>query len=256
MNWHFLNTGFNTGKYNMAFDLHLSSLCRPDEAFLRFYRWKPYCISLGLNQSTDSIKTDKAKKDNFDIVKRPTGGRAILHAEELTYSVIMPVEQKSSPKNIYKEINTALALGLEFYNKNLSSIELEEMQPNFREVYKEKGSEVCFAVSAKSELKYKGKKLVGSAQHRFGNTLLQHGSILCGGFHKKIVDYLPISEEEQEVIIKLLNQTEDLFSITGADVDYESLIDSLRKGFELYFNIDFYDSGDEDFSFAENELSY
>jgi lipoyl(octanoyl) transferase len=256
MNWHFLNTGFNTGNYNMAFDIHLSSLCKPDEAFLRFYRWKPFCISLGLNQSRDSIKTEKAKKDNIDIVKRPTGGRAILHAEELTYSVIMPVEQNSSPKNIYKEINTALALGLKIYDKDLSSVELEESQPNFREVYKEKGSDVCFAVSAKSELKYRGKKLAGSAQHRFGNIILQHGSILCGEYHKKIVDYLDISDKEYDLTIKLLNQTADLYSISGEDIDYQSLINSLRKGFELYFNIDFYDPGEEDFSFAENELSY
>ena len=69
-------------------------------------------------------------------------------------------------------------------------MELEKSQPDFREFYKEGHSAVCFAVPAKSELKFDGRKLVGSAQRKFGNVILQHGSILCGEFHKKIVDYL------------------------------------------------------------------
>jgi lipoate-protein ligase A len=256
MNWQFINTGFNRGNYNMALDLHLSRLCKSDEVFFRLYRWKPYCISLGMNQNYDAININKAKRDNIDITKRPTGGRAILHAEELTYSVVMPVTQDSSPKNIYQEINTALALGLKFYDKSLSAVELENSQPNFREFYKEKSSDVCFAVPAKSELKYEGKKLVGSAQHRFGNIILQHGSILCGDFHKKIADYLNTSDEDRQLIIKLLNQTADLYSITGKTVDYDLLSKSLIKGFESYYEITFLNSSHEDFSFIENEFSY
>ena len=256
MNWQFINTGFNAGNYNMAFDLHLSKLCKSNEVFFRLYRWKPYCISLGMNQNYDAININKTKLDNIDIAKRPTGGRAILHAEELTYSVVMPVTQNSSPKNIYQEINAALALGLKLYDKSLSAVELESSQPNFRKLYKEKSSDVCFAVPAKSELKYEGKKLVGSAQHRFGNIILQHGSILCGDFHKKIADYLNTSDEDRQLIIKLLNQTADLYSITGKTVDYELLSNSLIKGFESYYKITFFNSSHEDFSFIENEFSY
>lgn len=256
MNWQFINTGFNSGNYNMAFDLHLSKIYKPNDVFFRLYRWKPYCISLGMNQNNDAININKTRLDNIDITKRPTGGRAILHAEELTYSVVMPVAQNSSPKIIYQEINTALALGLKIYDKKLSAVELENYQPNFREFYKEKSSEVCFAVPAKSELKYEGKKLVGSAQHRFGNIILQHGSILCGDFHKKIAGYLNTSDEDRQLIVNLLNQTADLYSITGNRVDYELLSDSLMKGFESYFKVTFCNLGHADFPFVENEFSY
>jgi lipoate-protein ligase A len=100
MKWYFINTGANTGKYNMDFDLHLADKCRPGETFLRLYRWNPYCISLGANQDILSVNADKAAADNIDIVIRPTGGRAILHAEEITYSVVIPWG-KILPQEIY-----------------------------------------------------------------------------------------------------------------------------------------------------------
>ena len=256
MNWHFINTGFNTGTYNMAFDLYLSKICRPDDAFFRLYQWKPYCISLGMNQSYDSINLNKTRQNDIDIVKRPTGGRAILHAEELTYSVVIPIEEKSSPRKIYHEINAALASGLKIYDNSLSIIEQENSQPDFRELYKNKSSDVCFAVPAKSELKFNDKKLVGSAQHKFGNIILQHGSILCGDFHKKISDYLNISDEERKVIVNLLNKTADLQTITGKIVDYELLSNSLVESFESHFKIKFDYTSYVDFSFTENELNY
>ncbi len=240
----------------MSFDIHLSEICKNNEAFFRVYRWEPYCISLGLNQNKEAIDTVKTEYDKIDIVRRPTGGRAILHAEELTYAVVMPVVQNSSPQNIYKEINSALALGLKIYDKNLSAVELESSQPNFREFYKDKKSDVCFAASAKSELKYKGRKLVGSAQHKFENIILQHGSILCGDFHKKIINYLRISGEDRRLILELLNQTADLYSITHKKIDYEHLVKSLKEGFELYYKMKFKNANIKDFSFIENELSY
>ncbi len=240
----------------MAFDIHLSELCKIDETFLRVYRWEPYCISLGLNQSTEVIDAIKAEHDNIDIVTRPTGGRAILHAEELTYSVVMPVVPNSSPQKIYKEINSALALGLNIYDESLSCVELENSQPNFREYYKEKRSDVCFAVSAKSELKFNGQKLVGSAQHRFGNIILQHGSILCGNYHKKIIDYLKTSIEDRRLILYYLNHTADLHSITRKKVDYEHLISSIREGFESYYRTTFNNSAHSKFYSVENKVSF
>lgn len=237
MNWRFVNTGFNTGKFNMAYDMQLAKNCKPGEAVLRLYRWKPYCISLGANQKFDTINIKKTEEDNIDVVKRPTGGRAILHAEELTYSVAIPIDHDSSVKNIYSEINEALSEGLGLYSDKLSTVELEKSQPDFREFYKEGQSAVCFAVPAKSELKFDGRKLVGSAQRKFGNVILQHGSILCGEFHKKIVDYLAVNEENYDKIISLLNHAADLYSIIGKEVDYNLLVQSIAGGFESYFDM-------------------
>ncbi|HVO73690.1 MAG TPA: hypothetical protein VMT35_06680, partial [Ignavibacteriaceae bacterium] len=74
----------------MKIDIHLAEICRPEEVYFRLYRWKPYCISLGANQDLNSVDAFKAAADGIDIVKRPTGGRAILHSEEITYSVVYP----------------------------------------------------------------------------------------------------------------------------------------------------------------------
>lgn len=251
MNWRFIYTGFNSGRFNMNFDMQLAESCMPDEAVLRLYRWKPYCISLGANQSNESINLVKAGTDNIDIVKRPTGGRAVLHAEELTYSVIMPVKPGSSAKMIYADINEALSKGLSFYNSKLSVVELEKFQPDLKNFYKEQQSAACFAVPAKSELKFDGKKLAGSAQRKLGNAILQHGSILCGEFHKKIVDYLNVNEESYSNIISLLNNTVDLQSITGRQIDYTLLVNSLKEGFELFYKMVF--SRQDEFSEASQK---
>ena len=238
MNWKFVNTGFNTGKFNMAFDLHLVSQLRTNEAILRFYRWKPYCISLGANQPFDSVNLKKANQAEIDIVKRPTGGRAILHAEELTYSVIHPITSELSPKILYKEINLALKKGLVDYHPALQKLRLENIQPHFPSFYKETKSSLCFAVTAKSEINFEGKKLVGSAQRKIGNVVLQHGSILCGTFHKKLIEYLVLSVEERDYVKKEIdNTTTQLETILNSKTDYDKLTFSLKSGFENHFNI-------------------
>jgi lipoate-protein ligase A len=237
--WRFINTGFNTGNYNMAFDLELAHSCKPDESYLRLYRWKPYCISLGVNQSFDNFNLEKLKEDNIDIVKRPTGGRAVLHSEELTYSVVMPITRQSSPRNIYRDINMALAAGLNLYDRNLTNIELENVQPDFKNFYKQENSFSCFSVSAKSELKFNGKKLVGSAQRKFGNVILQHGSILCGNYHKKISDYVNHSIPDQQFDFSPDELTVDLNSITNKKINYDILAKSIFKGFQLFYEAAF-----------------
>src|SRR5512145_1582454 len=99
----------------MAVDMQLVDDCRVSgTSYLRFYRWKPYAISLGYNQNKANnalyIDSRKCHEDNIDIVTRPTGGRAVLHSEELTYSVVM---QSVLPVHVlYKEISLAIINGL------------------------------------------------------------------------------------------------------------------------------------------------
>lgn len=224
----------------MDFDIHLAKNCGENEAFFRLYRWQPHCISIGANQNIESINSAKAKLNNIDIVKRPTGGRAILHAEEITYSVIFPISNLPSLKSLYCEINKALRKGLILFDQNLNSVELEDEQPDLKSFYKNNLSEICFAVSAKSEIKYNGKKLVGSAQRKIGNIVLQHGSILCGDFHKRIIDYLYLTNEEFSLMKKQMNhKTTDLKTILNKEINYEILSDCLISGFKKHFNINF-----------------
>jgi lipoate-protein ligase A len=240
MKWYFLNTGSGSGQYNMDFDLQLAKNNKRDEAFFRLYRWNPYCISLGFNQDFSTVDLDKASLNNINIVKRPTGGKAILHAEELTYSVVYPLSENISLRNFYCEINKALREGLILYDERLSGIELESVQPDLRTFYKESASEICFSVSAKSEINFNGKKLVGSAQRKIGNTILQHGSILCGEYHKKIIDYLNLSGAEfSNAKTKIMNNTIELEKILIEKIDYDKLSNCLVKGFEKFFSINF-----------------
>ncbi|MCW8810997.1 MAG: hypothetical protein OQJ93_09035 [Ignavibacteriaceae bacterium] len=237
----------------MDFDLELVKNFVPDSPVLRVYRWKPYCISLGANQGYDSVNINNSGSEGLDVVKRPTGGRAILHSEELTYSVVYPVSDNNSPKRIYREINLALKNGLKHYDSILENIELEHSQPHFPSFYKDKKSTLCFAVSAMNELNYKGKKLAGSAQRKIGDVILQHGSILCGSYHKKIVDYLNLpSDKLKEINIEIERTTTELETILGEKINYKRLADSIKKGFEDHFKIEFDEDKVEELISQEN----
>ena len=237
MIWRFVNTGFNPGSFNMDYDLELvrNFIGSP---VLRVYQWKPFCISLGANQDYDSVNQKKTADDGLDIVKRPTGGRAILHAEELTYSVVYPISDDKTPKQIYREINLALKKGLTIYNPHFDKIELEHSQPHFPSFYKDAKSTLCFAASAMNELNYLGRKVVGSAQRKIGNIILQHGSILCGSFHKRIIDYLNLPFNKlEEIKNEIVQTTTELEAILGEKIDYQRLSDAIKEGFENHFNV-------------------
>lgn len=240
MKWKFLNSGVNSGKFNMDFDVFLAENFEHGNAVLRLYQWNPYCISLGANQSFEDIDLSKTRYHQIDVVKRPTGGKAILHSQELTYSVIYPIDATSSAKNIYNEINLALRKGLVNFDPKLSAVDLEHAQPNLKEFYKSEISAICFAVSAKSELNFHEKKLVGSAQRKLGNVILQHGSILCGDYHKRIIDYLNVTNEKKiEMLNEISSTTIDLKSALNIEIDYAKLSSSILNGFKEHFNSDF-----------------
>jgi len=239
MIWRFINTGLNPGSFNMDYDLELVRNFSGSPV-LRVYQWKPYCISLGANQDYNSVNQKKTAEDGFEIVKRPTGGKAILHAEELTYSVVYPLSEDKTPKQIYREINLALKCGLQNYNTLLAEIELEHSQPHFPTFYKDAKSALCFAVSAMNELNYQGKKVVGSAQRKIGNVILQHGSILCGSFHKRVIGYLKLpSDKIAEINNEIEQTTTELEAILNEKINYQKLAASIKKGFENHFNVSF-----------------
>jgi lipoate-protein ligase A len=250
MIWEFIDSGINTGSYNMEFDMMLARTLKSDHAILRIYSWKPYCISLGANQPEDSLNIEKVINDKLDFVKRPTGGRAILHAEELTYSIIYPSNNNFSLNDLYKQVNLALKKGLALFDEKLTEVSLEHKEQHFPSFYREEKSAVCFAVSSKNEINYKGKKLVGSAQRSLGDVILQHGSILCGDYHKKIVDYLASNKNYlDEIKEEINNTTTDLKEILNYKIEIEKLKSSIKKGIEEHFEFSFSHSPKE-FDFA------
>jgi lipoate-protein ligase A len=210
-------------------------------ASLRLYQWSPWAISLGHHQSPDDIDTDLCTAEAIDIVRRPTGGRAILHAEELTYCVCMFTGRRSI-LSVYNEISRALVCGLRHFGVDAS---LQKSQPNFQEVYRDTSSIPCFTSSARYEIEWQGRKLVGSAQRRYGegelDVVLQHGSILCGPAHKRLTDYLRINDPAllARVRLEMERKTVDLREITGAPVDMKHLASCIKRGFEEEWQITF-----------------
>jgi len=242
MTWKFLNTGFHSGSFNMEFDEALAHQFNNCSAIpiLRVYGWSPPAISLGFNQNIQDFDSSKLTQAGIDIVRRPTGGRAILHAHELTYSVVIRIGE-IGPRTIYHFINEGLLRGLEFMG---IEAQLSEKSADFRKLYQDKTSIPCFSSSAKSEIQFDGRKLVGSAQRRYGTMILQHGSLLLGPQHRKITDFLaPHVEDSREILEGDLNaRTTDAETILGKTVSFEEAADCVKQGFEKQYNIIFEDS--------------
>lgn len=240
MNWHLISYKKFTGKYNMDYDLQLVKNSDGQTPILRFYGWQPYCISIGANQSFNEIDQNLAIQNNIEVVKRPTGGRAILHAGELTYSVVMPNNSQFTGKELYKNISNSIIQGLRNFNPKLNNVELENSDPNFAELLKEPSGSLCFASTAKSEIKFNGKKLVGSAQRKLGTTILQHGSILISTYHQNLVKYLKISDSDKKKLNSEISyKTTEISSITNDEVNILQLQESIVCGFEKVLSANF-----------------
>jgi len=244
MEWYFLNTGYNTGKYNMDLDELLANKYK-GVPVLRVFGWKPYCISLGYNQNPNDINNVRCTEENIDIVRRPTGGRAILHAEELTYSVVLNSDGKGVHQ-IYKEISMALLNGLTVLG---AKVDFAKTEPDFGNLYKTKSSIPCFTSSARYEIEYEGRKLVGSAQRRYDEIVLQHGSILIGDFHKRLPEFLNtgLDERVKNIIKKEIDaKTVTLNEIMSRKITFDEAAHAIMKGFEREYNITFKEIGAEE----------
>jgi len=172
MRWHFLQTPPADGAHNMALDEALMRRAgRSGQAVFRVYGWSVPTLSLGRNQrSRDCYDEDAANRLGVAFVRRPTGGRALLHHREVTYSATLPVEDAGAAGAAYAFINAVLlrALGAMGVPAALPT-HPASIPPGLRP---------CFDVPAEHEIAVDNRKLVGSAQWRSQGTLLQHGSIL------------------------------------------------------------------------------
>jgi len=171
----FIPYSVNSGSENMAIDAKIledaiASDCK--EPVFRLYGWSPACISLGRNQQDAFLNKNFLKTKNIDIVRRLTGGRALLHEDEITYSFVCPVDYLQNGTHIvssYKEISQIL----------IDKFKLLGIDLNFGSSKPVKtGFDYCMLISTGADLCYQNKKLIGSAQFRKNNYILQHGSIL------------------------------------------------------------------------------
>jgi lipoate-protein ligase A len=201
-----IDTGFSNGDFNMAFDYERALLVEKGDSLpmFRLYGWDPWSVSLGANQKEDEIDPELCREHGFTIVRRPTGGRAVLHADELTYSIVMKLTDKLTIHDIYREIHKILLDSL--LNAGCRDLDFVKSQPDFNEFYKTSDKSMsCFASSARYEISYKGRKLIGSAQRVIGSTLLQHGSILLDAGHEQIANVARVkSEENRNALLKYI----------------------------------------------------
>ncbi len=138
----------------------------------RLYGWAPACISLGRNQDDSFLDKEFLKSYNIDVVRRLTGGRALLHDNEITYSFICPISYLKHGEHVvssYKEISQIL---IDKFKKLDIELDFGETKPI------KTGFDYCMLISTGADLCYNNKKLIGSAQCRKNGYILQHGSIL------------------------------------------------------------------------------
>lgn len=244
--WRLLDTGENSGSFNMAFDSALLKLINETKTpILRFFRWNPFTVSLGYGQKINSVNSERILSQGYEIVRRPTGGRAIFHSEELTYSVILPSTHKLSKNGIndtYNRISVALLKGLK--ELGIEKAKFEKSQINFKDFYKTEDSFSCFNASARYEIVVNDKKIIGSAQKRTNEGVLQHGSILIGKSHLKLIDFLNISSEKlrEKLRFDLIKKTTEIATELSFKPSIQKIIFSFTEAFKETLSVAFEES--------------
>lgn len=251
--WRLLKTGYLDGALNMAIDEALmeSVAARKSAPVVRFYGWEPACLSLGIAQLWDEADLDECEELGWDVVRRATGGRAILHTDELTYSVCAPKDEvrvRGSIIDSYGRLSVALAEGLRMMGLDPRRV---------RTYYDDHGEPgpACFDGPSDYEITIGQRKLVGSAQVRKHGCVLQHGSLPLFGDIRRIADGLMVDLPGQRLAIKmrLLYRATTLAASLGRDTSFDEALSFLQRGFEEGLDLSFEESGltDEEMARAQ-----
>ena len=236
--WRLIHDPPLPGKENMARDLEIHRQVARGEAppTLRFYTWDPPALSLGRFQRPEEVASLPACRDlGIHVVQRPTGGRALLHDRELTYSLAVPEGHPTIPSSVlgaYRAISAGLVRGLA-----LLGIPAELAPGDKRGRPLAPGA--CFDTPSAYELQVKGKKVVGSAQMRRGGGLLQHGSVLLSlplDLYRRVL--LPPPGEGEDFLQSLAEGAAGLDDL-GYRVTLEDLRAALQAGFLESLGLEF-----------------
>jgi lipoyltransferase/lipoate-protein ligase len=219
--WRLLQTGFNTAFSNMAVDRAI--LVENSEGkvppTVRFYGWIPPAISIGYFQSVaEEIDVNACEKLGIDYVRRMTGGGAVFHDKELTYSIVIPEAHPAIPKNIlksYGRICNALLQGLAQLGINGTYAPINDILVD-------------------------GKKISGNAQTRKANTILQHGTILLDVDVDTMFSLLKVPNEKikDKLIQDVKQRVTSIQQILGKKIRFEEVAEALKLGFEEEFDVE------------------
>lgn len=219
--------------FNMAADLFLLKSCvNHSTIFVRFYQWFPASITIGLMQDASAILDFHAmKKNNVEWIRRPTGGRAVLHDNDITYSYIFPttiVEMGKTIMETYLIISRCLMEGL-------NHVDIQCVSCGSTNTLRETKRELklpCFLAPNRNEIMVDGKKLVGSAQKRTAEAILQHGSIPLTSAYRNLPDYLKLSEAQRNRQKKLLEEKSICISEISHNRSAAEIVGALNSGFD------------------------
>ncbi len=242
-NWIFIDSGKQDAAYNMALDealleWHAEGLIPP---VIRFYQWEPAALSIGYFQRVErDIHLSAVKEMGLGFVRRPTGGRAVLHEHELTYSVIVSEDYPDMPKTVteaYRVISEGILQG--FRNLGLQAEFSVPESDSQREALSQPKSAVCFDAPSWYELVVEGKKVAGSAQTRQKGVILQHGAILIDLDEDKYLNCFSYESEEkrQKVKERLSQKAVSINKIISKTIEVEQCIPAFKNGFESALNI-------------------
>lgn len=211
----------------MAVDVALTESVRGGgPPILRFYRWWPPCISLGRNQPAKGrYDTAEAEKRGIEFVRRPTGGRAVYHHHEITYSVMVGDRQLGGPRRTYLAIHKALLAGLRLLGAAVEVV--EDPRSGLRP-----STVPCFKELDGGGIVARRRKLVGSAQLRESGVILQHGSILLTSDQSPTIQLLKVGWHEGSV-----ERPTALDELLPHLPSWDELVESLADGFERLLGI-------------------
>lgn len=236
--WYFINSGPCSPSYNMALDealldWHSEGLIPP---VIRFYEWNPATLSIGYFQSVEKeIDIEAVERLGLGFVRRPTGGRGVLHEHELTYSVIVSEKYPDMPATVteaYRVISEGLLIGFQKLGLDayFSVPDTEEKKINL----KKPKSAVCFDTPSWYELVVEGKKVAGSAQTRQKGVILQHGAILLDLDEDKLIQTFKFSSNELRDRVKasLSKKAVAINKISQNPVTIDECKIAFKHGFE------------------------
>ena len=239
--WRLIIHKKKNGAWNMAVDEALleSTTANQSPPTLRLYDWEPYTLSLGYAQPIADVDIEMLKARQWGLVRRPTGGKAILHADELTYSVTASDRNPilaGSVLESYQRLSQALLKGLESIGI------IADSKPKEEEILPAMMSSVCFQHPSDYEITYNRKKLIGSAQARKKGGVLQHGAIPLFGRISRIVEVLSYGSNQvrEQAETRLRTSAATIEEIIERKINWLEMACAIRSGFEDALNLQFF----------------
>jgi lipoyl(octanoyl) transferase len=232
--WRFMGGDLVEGAYNMAEDMACLQSC--EQGFspptIKLYGWKQPTLTIGYSQQPDKlINLEKARQLDIPIIRRPTGGRVLLHSKELTYSLIAP----NNHPLLGRDLKSSMCVISEMLTDCLVKLgcSRDDIQFALPSKSRSQSGPACFSLANHYELTCRGKKIIGSAQRRKKRAFLQHGSLILE-FNRPLLNSLLFFKSpqlEQENLIRLTESSISIDEYFGKQISFKQAVKVFKEGF-------------------------